>query len=377
MAVRGVPAWWRVCDRLRPSVLVLAVVVANAPRASAAAVMAPAGPAAPIGVHSMLYLDTPFGAMAALFKQAASVGGSEIRLDIELSGVFVNPGSEPDWNGVDEYMSLARRYHLRVLADLTATPWWMAACPAGVAFAQSYRCAPGNPGMWGAMAGEIAAHTAGVIDDFEIINEADGSWAFLGTPQQYAQILAASYVAIHAANRDARVALGGLMNVGAQGVAWMDAVFATPGVDALHDFDIANIHIRTPNPLDAGVVVRSWRHYFASNGFHGPLWVTETGYPADPAFQTETGYRDGAVSQARWMATAIPDMLASGAAMVFVTERDNLTGPYASEGVLRGANPLTAAPIFTRRPSFYAVRALAVRLRIDEARRPPVPRHPI
>ncbi len=365
MAVRGVPARWRVCDRLRLTVLVLAVVVANAPRASAAAVVAPTGPAAPIGVHSMLYLDTPFGAMAALFKQAAAIGGSEIRLDIELSGVFVNPTSAPDWNGVDEYMSLARKYHLRVLADLTATPWWMADCPAGIAFAQSYRCAPSDPGLWGAMAGKIAAHTAGVIDDFEIINEPDGSWAFLGTPQQYAPILAASYVAIHAANPDARVALGGLMNVGAQGVAWMDAVFATPGVDASHDFDIANIHVRTPDPLDAGVVVRDWRRYFANRGFRGPLWVTETGYPADPAFQTEPGYRYGAVSQALWMTSAISGMLASGAGMVFVTERDNLTGPYASEGVLRGANPLTANPVFVHRPSFYAVRALIARFDLE------------
>ena len=61
------------------------------------------------------------------------------------------------------------------------------------------------------------------------------------------------------------------------------------------------------------------------------------------------------------MTTAIPPMLGAGAAIVFVTERDNLTGPYASEGVLQSVNPLTADPWYTRRPSFYAVRALADR----------------
>ena len=35
----------------------------------------------------------------------------------------------------------------------------------------------------------IAAHTRVIIDHFEIINEPDGRWAFLGSPQQYARVL--------------------------------------------------------------------------------------------------------------------------------------------------------------------------------------------
>ncbi|MGZ4177566.1 MAG: hypothetical protein ACXVUX_15215 [Solirubrobacteraceae bacterium] len=163
-----------------------------------------------------------------------------------------------------------------------------------------------------------------MIDDFEIINEPDGAWSFYGTPQQYARILAAAYAAIHAANPDARVVLGGLMNVGGHG--WLDQVLATPGADALHRFDIANIHVRVP-PAQAGAIVAGWRRHLARTGFHGPLWVTETGYPADPTWQTEPGYRDGPAGQARWMATAIPAMLHAGAARVFVTERDSLAGP--------------------------------------------------
>ena len=45
-------------------------------------------------------------------------------------------------------------------------------------------------------------------------------------------------------------------------------------------------------------------------------------------------------------------------AMVFVTERDTQTGPYASEGILQSADPLTANPQYTRRPSYYAVQTL-------------------
>ena len=87
--------------------------------------------------------------------------------------------------------------------------------------------------------------------------------------------------------------------------------------------------------------------------------MTETGYPADPAWQSEGRYRDGPASQAAWMTCVIPAMLAAGATTVFVTERDSLAGRYASEGILRSSDPLTADPIYVRRPSFYAVQRLA------------------
>ena len=46
------------------------------------------GPA-PIGAHSMLYLNTPFSAMRAMFAQASDLGASDIRLNIEVSSVFL------------------------------------------------------------------------------------------------------------------------------------------------------------------------------------------------------------------------------------------------------------------------------------------------
>jgi len=312
----------------------------------------------PIGVHSMLYLTTPFGAKQAMFQEAAAVGASTIRLDVELSAVFPDPSGPPDWTGVNEYMRLAHQYHLHVLADLLATPWYLADCPVGTASTVTYLCPPADPDAWGRDAGAIAAHTRGVIDDFEIINEPDGTWAFLGTPQQYAHILAASYAAIHAADPAAHVAFGGVMDVGPAGRTWVDAVLRTTGVDAARSYDIANIHVRTPAP-DAAPVVAAWRRYFSSRGFHGPLWVTETGYPADPAWQSDRGFHDGPASQAAWMMRVIPAMLTAGATMVFVTERDSLAGRYASEGILRSSDPLTADPAYVRRPSFYAVQTIA------------------
>lgn len=351
-------------------------------------------PAEYLGAHSMLYLNTPFSAKAAIFRQAAELGVSEIRLDIELSAVFPQPGQHRDhdggddsslfqavphplgldplsergadsssrprahWAGINQYMLLSRRYHLRVLADLTSTPAYLAECPSKTPQSQSYRCPPRDPGQWARDAAEIAAHTRGVIDDFEIINEPDGRWAFLGSPQQYAAVLSASYDGIHAVNPGAQVVFGGLRNVGTAGMRWMDAVLATRGADAVRKFDVANIHVRTA-PSRAGAVVCNWSGYLAARGFNGPLWVTETGYPANPAEQRDAGYQNGASSQARWYQAVIPAMLAAGASKVFVTERDSGEGVFATEGVLDTPDPLPPSPQIVRRPSFYAVQRMA------------------
>lgn len=363
MAVQGVPARRRV-RRCASSLVAVLCLMSVAPATVPAAALYRTSP---IGVHSMLYLTHPFAFKVAMFSQAAALGASTIRVDVELSGVFPSPTGPPDWSGLDQYMWLAHRYHLRVLADLLATPWYLADCPAGVPADRSYTCPPANPRAWARQAGMIAAHARGVIDYFEIINEPDGKWAFTGSPQQYAHILADAYRSIHAANPAAEVALGGVMDPGPAGQAWTAAMLSTPGADALHRFDIANIHVRTSAAVAAATVIR-WRRYLGGKGFRGPLWVTETGYPADPAWQTQPGYRRGPLSQARWMTAAIPAMICAGAGMVFVTERDNLTGRYATEGILQSKDPLTAVLPYTRRPSFYAVRAMAERSWLSPAR---------
>jgi hypothetical protein len=337
----------------------------------------------------MLYLSTPFGAMRAMFQQASDLGSSTIRVNIELSSVFPDtrrrrgalsnltwqagsirirsrrraardrdPLDHPRWAGVDEYVRLAHTYHLRVLAVLTSPPAWMVQCPRSTPSDQKYRCPPRDPGEWARAVGEIARHTGGMIDAFEILNEPDGRWSFLGTPQQYAQILAASYDEIHAVNPTDRVVLGGLMHLGWRGIQWMNEMLSTPGAYAAYKFDVANIHLRVA-PSRVGAAVCQWRAYFAQRSFHGPLWVTETGYPANSGQQTDPGYENGPAAQSRWLDTVIPEALAGGVARIFVTERDLSHGAFASEGVLQSPNPLTASPHVRRRPSFYAVQRLA------------------
>jgi hypothetical protein len=91
------------------------------------------------------------------------------------------------------------------------------------------------------------------------------------------------------------------------------------------------------------------------------LWVTEHGYPSDPAYQYDPAYTAGSAAQAAYLTASVPTLLDAGASRVFVTERDNLDGQWASEGLLGGDvfDPPVADPQVVEKPSYAAVGELA------------------
>ena len=258
---------------------------------------------------------------------------------------------DPDWTQLDEVMELARKHHLRVLGLLLAPPAYISTCPTGP---DPGRCAVADTAEFGRLAGEIAEHAQDTIRHWEILNEPDADWAFTGTPEQYAAMLSAAHDGIKARVPDARVVLGGISRP--KDPAWLERMFATPGTDAIHKFDIANVHLRGPV---APVVSRyqQFRAWLGDRGFKGPLWITELGYPADPAYQVDPSFTGGDAGQAAYLTQSLLDLGEAGAEQVFVTLRDSGEGAYASEGLVH----MDEAPggATTRRESFYAVRRLA------------------
>ncbi len=305
-----------------------------------AAAQARAADDGPYAIHSMLQLNSPYGFKQAMFAEAAKAGASEIRVDVSL-GALNNPWlSAAMWQGVNDYMQLSAQYQLPVLVDLNASnDISLETCQPGVDPATGLCGVSDLTGYYNEVAA-LVRYTRGVIDDFEVVNEPDGSWAFSGTPQQYAGMLSTAYQAVHDNDPNGRVLLGGIMSPSDGG--WLEQVFATPGYDAAQKFDIANVHIRDTLANLLGDVM-GWRKFFTFFGDGNvPLWVTETGYPSDPAWQFDPSFRgtdvpSGQAEQAAFLAKALPTMLYAGAARVFVTERDDMTGMFASEGVLGGA----------------------------------------
>ena len=312
-------------------------------------------PDTPLASHAMLYLDAPYGFKRSMFQQSADLLASSIRVDLALSAVFAADGSE-NWDQVDEVMALARTYRLRPVGILLATPWFISACPAQ---ADSYKCPPADLGAWRQMVSKMAAHTRGVIETFEVLNEPDGAWAFTGTAADYASLLRAGHDAIAAGNPRAKIAIAGTMGLGSR--AWLKQVLRAAGPHAERLYGIANVHTRA-SLRALPKIMRAWRRFFAAHhAADKPLWVTEFGYPSDPAYQYDRAYRSGLASQASYLCRALPALVSAGAAKVFVTLRDNLGGQFASEGVIAGgvSDPPQPEPLVVRKPAFASLRGLA------------------
>jgi polysaccharide biosynthesis protein PslG len=326
---------------------------------AAAALCAAAAPAkaAPVSSHAMVHTCcTPAAMKERIFAEAATAGAEFIRVDVELGGIFDAEGN-PDWRGLDGVIALAERHDMEVLGVILGIPSRLSSCPERGA--EAALCPARDPAEFGRLAGEVAAHASDSIRHWEILNEPDADWAFKGTAEDYARMLSAAYDAIHARVPEARVVLGGVERPREH--AWTERMLATPGADAARKFDIAALHLRLRlrNVLaDLPAYLRSYRDLMAARGFHGPVWVTEHGYPADPAFQWDPAYRGGDAAQAAFLRDSIPRLRAAGADQVFVTLRDNLWGEYLSEGLVHIDESVPTYPA-VRRPAFGVSRGLS------------------
>src|SRR5262245_18168526 len=106
----GVTPWRGAFATLVATALSLALLGTSAGAARAAE--------SPIGAHSMLQLNSPYPFMQAMFAEAAAMQASAIRVDVAPALVFHDPSQPPDFTGLDELVTLASTYHLRVVADL-------------------------------------------------------------------------------------------------------------------------------------------------------------------------------------------------------------------------------------------------------------------
>jgi hypothetical protein len=331
---------------------------ASALAACVAVVVSWAAPAAaaPYSSHSQIYSCCTDPARAdAMFSAAKQSGAAYIRLDIDMQTVFrAGPGA-PRWAELDTLAQMSRRYRLPILGTLLGSPDPAPDCAVTPA-ARDRLCPPARPARWGSEAGQVAARYAGTIDHLEVWNEPDGHWAFAGDAGDYARILSSSHDWIKALAPQASVVLGGTMDAGAGGSAWLDQVFRTPGTNAAWKFDVAAIHLRgtVPTMLEQ---MAGRTAFLRGRGRFVPMWVTEHGYPADTAYQLDPAHRGGEDAQAAYLAQSLPALARAGAEQVFVTLRDGGGGQYASEGIVAGAGP--PAGSFRRKPAWFAVLGVA------------------
>jgi hypothetical protein len=329
-------------------------------------VAVPPAVASPLASHADIHLcQWPTYQLWHWFGEARSSGADMIRVSVDMPCWYENGWGDPEptrgWGHLEEAMSQARMRHLRVLGVLDLTPKSISRCHDRW-HGGPYACPPADMTRYGEMAGEIAHHARGTITHWEILNEPDQAAYFTGTPEDYAHMLRAAYDGIKARVPEAQIVLAGLSR---PRPSWMARVFATPGANAAEAFDVAAIHLRGRISRLEGPF-RSWRRFLAGYGFDGPLWVTEHGYPGDPEFQYDRGYRGGPRSQAAYLTESVLRLGSAGAKRVFVSLRDSQAAsynapasPYESEGMTDVRwNMWMDHPLVTRRPAFGAMRRL-------------------
>lgn len=314
-------------------------------------------PRSPVSMAAQLYTCcTPAPFAERLFAEADASGAELMRVDVELNGIFGAGPDRPDWSHLDALLAMAKRHRVKLLGILRGTPPWLVTCRRQ---GDTSICPPRDPSEWGRLAGEVAEHARGSIDYWEVVNEPDARWAFTGSAEDYARMLAATHDAIAQRAPEARVVFGGVERPDRHD--WIERVFATKGADAAHKFDIANVHLRLRQgdllPDLAGWLT-DWRALLVRYGFGGPVWVTEHGYPAEPAFQRDPSYQGGDAGQAEFLRTSIPMLADAGADQVFVTLRDGAYGEFLYEGIVHVDEAQPSYPA-TRRPAFETVAALA------------------
>lgn len=322
-----------------------------------------------LGMHSILYPETPYSAKEKMFSEAKQAGASMMRVDISLASIYIESQYQgqtiniKEWSRSDQFKELSERYKMPLLVVLYGTPERLADCPQGSS--EPMLCPPSDPERYRQMIEEIVGRYKGVAKHWEIINEPDKPAYFAGTPARYTKMLEKAHQAIRKADPEASLVLGGISDI--ETTQWMDQIMEA---GAAQWIDIPSIHLRS-SANGTGRHTEFWRRYFDQHGISGPMWITEFGYPSDPAKQWDRNYAGGEESQAQFYRQTMPWMLSAGATRIFVTERDWGSGTFASEGILEASDPLPENPSVRRRLSFQVFKDYAENL---EAKHPPAPR---
>jgi hypothetical protein len=227
--------------------------------------------------------------------------------------VYPTPeGYRHDFSKLDEVIALGRSHGIRILGILSGTPSGMEDCPPGTSPEAAWRCAPADPDEYARHVVAIMEHAGEGVYAWEFWNEPDERYMYTGSPEAYGRALGV----IHAlAAGRFRITTGGIADL-RDGLPFLRRAIAAGA-----RFDIGNVHLR-----GAELHTQARR---AARFFEGlPLWVTEHGYPSQPAPD----------DQLRHLRTSLPALREGGADQVFVTLRDidefGPDSPFASEGIL-------------------------------------------
>jgi hypothetical protein len=218
-----------------------------------------------------------------------TAGFGWVRFDISWATVQPNNSQTYNWSKYDNIVSIASRYHLRILAILDKTPTW--AAPAGC----KVDCETSFPLLFSDFAREAALRYQNNINNWEIWNEENvsGFWSPSPSAVQYANILKSTYPVIKSVEPNSTVLIGGLSAAGnsvssINPVSFLQELYQD---GAGKDFDAIGFHPYTfpSTPLsgnngwsEMSATSPSLRSVMVANADASKkIWITEYGAPTD------------------------------------------------------------------------------------------------
>lgn len=210
-----------------------------------------------------------------------------------------------DFAWLRRFVALAEDYGIQLRPYIAYTPEWAGAETPNGDDGSDWNNPPRNMAAWSAFVSALATalRDAPNVLSYEIYNEENDEFWWDGSAEQYAATLAAAAQAIHRADPDTEVLLGGLTYPDDD---WLLALVEN-GYAA--DYDVTPFHAYPETWNEAsveGYLDAGYHDFFVSHndtlGEGEPIWINEMGYATTPG----RGERE----QANWFARAVSTFLA-------------------------------------------------------------------
>lgn len=235
------------------------------------------------------------------------LGVKYVREDIEWSSYETSPGVYNSWwvSNIDNAVNLAYQNGIQIDLLVYTTPTWESG-------ANTIQVPPHSNTDYANFMSYLASRYKGKIATYEIWNEENTSrfWNPAPDAAAYANLLKATYPAIHAADPNAKVVFGGLA---ANDTAFLQAVYNAGGrpyfdIMATHPYEACGSKgdptLDTADnsgnyPQDSFLGYRDVYKQMLANNDNKPLWLTEFGWSTTTQLCGQSGVWANGVTQSQ------------------------------------------------------------------------------
>ena len=261
------------------------------------------------------------------FDLAQADGIGWVRIPFTWSTIQPNP-SVTNLNLYYPIIARAKLNNLRIIGVLGySTPWNTTAPASETRAAQRERYPPADYNAWYFYVLTMATIFKDSVHHWEVWTspdvggvpaagqKCDGSWC--GSGAQYAQLLTLAHKAVKAADPSATVIFGGVDLGPSADANFLINVLTDPDYPTSEAFDVMSFHMygSKTEALRRMNFVKS-QLLFGGAGTR-PIWVTEFGYPSDPALQKLAPYFNGESGQTLYLDDLAAYLLLLGVRKIF------------------------------------------------------------